>query len=204
MKPSSFSLFVLFAFFTSLTTARFLVDSQGEPIVNGASYYIVHPIWPGPGGLDLAKTGNETCPLSVVQLPFSIFPERGLPWTVKSPSEIVNITSSTNVDFFSVEGKVPSCVPVPSKWTIVEGEDGVKSVKISGYEKTLQGWFRIQQYSILANKIEFCPVNGDSCKDLGISRDNDGNSLLVITDDNPLIVVFIKAESSDARRASII
>ncbi|XP_054781866.1 factor Xa inhibitor BuXI-like, partial [Prosopis cineraria] len=104
---------------------------------------------------------------------------------------------------FSVEGKVPSCVPVPSKWTIVE-EDGVKSVKISGwYEKTLRGWFRIQPYTLFTYKIVFCPIDGDSCRDLGIARGNDGNSLLVITDDYPLIAVFIKAESSDARRASI-
>ncbi|XP_054782448.1 kunitz-type elastase inhibitor BrEI-like [Prosopis cineraria] len=138
MKPSLFSLLVLFSFFTSLTTAKFLLDSQGEPIVNGASYYITGPIWPGPGGLDLAKTGNETCPFSIVQHPTSIFPDYGLPWTVTSSLKIRYIKPNTNVDFFSVEGKVPSCVPVPSKWTIVE-EDGVKSVKISGwYKKTLR------------------------------------------------------------------
>ncbi|XP_054779697.1 factor Xa inhibitor BuXI-like [Prosopis cineraria] len=203
MKPSLFSLFVLFAFFTSLTTAKFLLDSQGEPIENGASYYITGPIRPGPGGMDLAKTRNETCPFSVVQLPTSIFPDYGLPWTVTSPSNIRYITPITNVSFFSVEGKVPSCVPVPSKWTIVEGEDGVKSVKISGgYEKTLQGWFRIQPYTLIAYKIVFCPINGDSCRDIGIAIDHDGNWLLVITDGYPLLAVFRKAESSDARRAS--
>ncbi|XP_054779538.1 trypsin inhibitor DE5 alpha chain-like [Prosopis cineraria] len=203
MKPSLFSLFVLFAFFTSLTTAKFLLDSQGEPIENGGSYYILPHIWPIGGGLDLAKTGNETCPYSVVQLPYSIDTDYGLPWIVTSPLKIRYITPSINVDFFSVEGKVPSCVLVPSKWTIVE-EDGVKSVKISGgYEKTLQGSFRIQPYTLFAYKIVFCPLNGDSCRDLGIARGNDGNSLLVITDDYLLIAVFIKAESYNARRASI-
>ncbi|XP_054781867.1 factor Xa inhibitor BuXI-like [Prosopis cineraria] len=188
MKPSLFSLLVLFSFFTSLTTAKFLLDGQGEPIVNGASYYIHSPITPGPGGLDLAKTGNETCPHSVVQRPSSIFPDYGF----------------INVDFFSIEGKVLSYVPVPSRWTIVEGEDGMKSMKISGgYEKTMQCSFRIQPYTLFTYKIVFCPINGDSCRDLGIARGNDGNSLLVITDDYPLIAVFINAESSDARRTSI-
>ncbi|XP_054781852.1 trypsin inhibitor DE-3-like [Prosopis cineraria] len=170
MKPSLLSLLVLFSFFTSLTTAKFLLDSQGEPIVNGASYYIHSPITPGPGGLDLAKTGNETCPHSVVQRPSSIFPDYG---------------------------KVLSYVPVPSRWTIVEGEDGMKSMKVSGgYEKTLRGSFRIQPHTLFTYKIVFCPINGDSCRDLGIARGNDGNSLLVITGDYPLIAIFIKAKSS--------
>ncbi|XP_054781862.1 trypsin inhibitor 1B-like [Prosopis cineraria] len=154
-------------------------------------------------GLDLANTGNETCSLSVAQLPHTIDIDYGLPCAVTSPLKIRYIISSINVDFF-VEGKVPSCVPVPSKWTIVEGEDGIQSMKISEYEKTLQGWFKIQQYPNFTRKIMFCPINGDSWRDLKISRSHDGIMRLVITDDNPLIAIFIRDQSSDVRKASII
>ncbi|XP_054779698.1 trypsin inhibitor DE-3-like [Prosopis cineraria] len=200
MKPVLFSLFVLLAFSSSSATSKFVLDSEGNELINGGTYYILPHIWALGGGLRLAKTGNETCPLSVVQSPFEV--DNGFPWTIRSPLKIRILPLDSNVDFFSVKGKVPSCVPIPSVWTMVE-EDGLKSVKIAEYEKAQEGWFRIQQYTSIAYKIVFCPINGDSCRDLGISRGNDGKSLLVITNDTPLYVVFIKAESSDARRASI-
>ncbi|XP_054779718.1 factor Xa inhibitor BuXI-like [Prosopis cineraria] len=203
MKTSLFSLFVLFAFlFTSSATAKFVLDSRGNPLENGGSYYILPHIWPLGDGLDLAKTGNnETCPLSVVVLPYTININYGLPWTILSPSRIRFVPTNTKLDFFSVEGKVPTCVPIPSKWSILEGEDGIKSVEISGCEKTVEGRFKIEATTSYAYKIVFCPINGDSCKDLGMSS---SGRQLVITDDIPLYVVFFKAESSsDAQRASI-
>ncbi|KAI9100784.1 hypothetical protein K1719_024146 [Acacia pycnantha] len=195
MKPSSFSLFFLFAFIASSAKAQFVLDVKGDIVVNGGTYYILPYIWALGGGLELAKTGNETCPLSVVQSPFEV--EHGLPWTIRSPLKIRDVKSNMALDFFSVEGKVPSCVPSPSKWTIVEGEDGIKSVKIRGFKNTLKGWFKIQQYNSIAYKIVFCPINGDSCGNLGISMDDHGNRLLVITDDHPLVVGFVKVESSE-------
>ncbi|KAI9100862.1 hypothetical protein K1719_024224 [Acacia pycnantha] len=195
MKPSSFALFFLFAFITSSAKAQFVLDVKGDIVVNGGTYYILPYIWALGGGLELAKTGNETCPLSVVQSPFEV--ERGLPWTIRSPLKIRDVTTNMALDFFSFEGKVPSCVSLPSKWTIVEGEDGIKSVKIRGFKNTLEGWFKIKKYTTMAYKIEFCPINGDSCGNLGISNDDHGNRLLVITDDHPLVVVFFKVESSE-------
>ncbi|KAI9100802.1 hypothetical protein K1719_024164 [Acacia pycnantha] len=195
MKPSLFALFFfLFAFIASSAKAQFVVDNHGNNVINGGRYYILPNIWAIGGGLKLAKTGNETCPLSVVQSPAEV--DNGLPWTIMSPLRILYITTNTRLDFFSVKGKVPSCVPLPSKWTIVEGEDGIKYVKIRGFKNTLQGWFKIQQYNSIAYKIVFCPVNGDSCRNLGISRDEHGNRFLVITDD-PLVVIFVKVESSE-------
>ncbi|XP_054779556.1 trypsin inhibitor DE-3-like [Prosopis cineraria] len=198
MKPSLFSLSVLFAFISSFATAQFVLDIEGNYLINGGTYYILPHIWALGGGLKLAKTGNETYPLSVVQSPFET--DNGLPWRITSPLRIKFIPANTSLDF-STLGKVPRLW----KWAVVEEEDGNKPVKIIRYENTLKGWFKIQQYNSWAYKIVFCPTNGDSCGDLGISRDDDGKRLLVITDDNPLFVVFVKAESSDSQiRASII
>ncbi|KAK4269865.1 hypothetical protein QN277_022966 [Acacia crassicarpa] len=212
MKPSSFALFFLFAIIASSAKAQFVLDVKGNIVVNGGTYYIIPYIWALGGGLGLAKTGNEACPLSVVQSPAEV--DNGLPWTIMSPLRILHITTNTRLDFFAVKGKVPSCVPVPSKWTIVEGDDGIscvpvpskwtivegddgiKYVKIRGFKNTLQGWFKIQKYNSIAYKIVFCPVNGDSCRNLGISRDEHGKRFLVITDD-PLVVIFVKVESSE-------
>ncbi|XP_054781861.1 kunitz-type serine protease inhibitor DrTI-like [Prosopis cineraria] len=114
---------------------------------------------------------------------------------------------------------------MPSKWIVVD-EDGTKSVKVSAYENIPNGRFKIQPVYSWAYKIVFCPIYGDSCGDLGISKDvdgkrrfglvqdscrdlrisrsHDGIMRLVITDDNPLIAIFIRDQSSDARRASVI
>ncbi|XP_054781851.1 trypsin inhibitor A-like [Prosopis cineraria] len=161
MKPSLFSLSVLFAFISSFATAQFVLDIEGNYLINGGTYYILPHIWALGGGLKLAKTGNETYPLSVVQSPF----------------ETDNGCGSG---------------------LLLKKEDGNKPVKIIRYENTLKGWFKIQQYNSWAYKIVFCPTNGDSCGDLGISRDDDGKRLLVIT-----LMITLLSPSSFIQLAAI-
>ncbi|KAK4269875.1 hypothetical protein QN277_022973 [Acacia crassicarpa] len=194
MKPSLIALFTLFAFIASSAKAS-VVDVKGEPIINGGTYYILPYIWAFGGGLRLAKTGNETCPLSVAQSPAEV--DNGLPWTISSPLKILYLPTNSRVDF-SVEGKVPNCVPSPSIWTIVEEEDGVKAVKIGGYKNTIKGVFMIQKFTQISYKIVFCPTNGDSCGDIGLSSRG-----LVITNNSPLGLVFVKAESSEVSKQVI-
>ncbi|XP_054779650.1 trypsin inhibitor DE5 alpha chain-like [Prosopis cineraria] len=167
MKPSLCSLLVLFAFISSSATAQFVHDIEGNDLINGGTYYILPRIWALGGGLKLAKTGNETCPLNVVQSPSEI--DNGLPWRIASPLRIRFIPTNTSLDFFSVEGKVPSCVPMPSKWIVVE-EDGTKSVKVSAYENIPNGRFKIQPYNSWAYKIVFCPIYGVLVEILGFPR----------------------------------
>ncbi|XP_028791506.1 kunitz-type trypsin inhibitor KTI2-like [Neltuma alba] len=101
-----------------------------------------------------------------------------------------------NVDISFIA--VPICAPAPSKWTIVVGEEGTKSVKITGYDNTLKGWFRIQNYDSLAYKIVFCLTDAGSCEDVGISSDDYGNRRLLISNGNPFAVVFVKSPSLEA------
>ena len=188
MKPSLIALSFLFAFITSSAQAQFLRDANGELLVNGGTYHIFPfiNIW---GGMTLAKTGNETCPLTVSPAPnFSVF-RNGLPWTISNPSKIKYIKSNTWVNIFSNEGKLPNCVPSPAFWTIVEGEDGTQSVKVGWHEDTIKGHFYIQPFAIGSYKIVFCPTDGGSCGDLGLS-----NGGLAITD-HTLGFVFRKVES---------
>ncbi|KAK4269876.1 hypothetical protein QN277_022974 [Acacia crassicarpa] len=199
MKPSLIALFTLFAFIASSAKA-FVIDANGEPVINGGTYYI-HPfINLLGGGLTLAKTGNETCPLTVEPNPFRPSrPGNGLPWRISSPVRSRFIPTDVWVYFSTVDETKPSCVPFPSKWTIVEEEDGVKSVKVSGhYENTITGVFRIQKYATFTYKIVFCPTDGDSCQDIGLSSRG-----LVLTDDVPLTVIFLKVESSEVSKQVI-
>ncbi|KAK4269874.1 hypothetical protein QN277_022972 [Acacia crassicarpa] len=202
MKPSLIALFSLFAFIASSAKA-FVIDAEGEPVVNGGTYYILPFINVLGGGLTLAKTGNETCPLSVKPYPsLPIHLEHGLPWKIASPLRIRYLPTNVWVDFFTVDETIPSCVPFPSSWTIVEEEDGVKSVKVSGhgYENTITGVFRIKKYTKIGYtyKIVFCPTDSDSCKDIGLSSRG-----LVLTDDVPLGVIFVKVESSEVSKQVI-
>ncbi|KAK4269872.1 hypothetical protein QN277_022971 [Acacia crassicarpa] len=195
MKSSLIALFTLFAFIASSAKAEFVVDVNGQPVINGGTYYIQPYIWAIGGGLRVGITGNETCPLSVVVSPFEV--DKGLSWRISSPLKILYVRTNSRVDF-SVEGKLPNCAPSPKSWTIVEEEHGVESVKISGYKNTIKGVFKIQKYTQIAYKIVFCSTDGDSCGDIGLS-----NRRLVITDDNPLGLVFVKAESTEVSKQVI-
>ncbi|KAL1339226.1 hypothetical protein AAHE18_U019700 [Arachis hypogaea] len=165
-----FAIFILFAFISihlpSLATAE-LVDTDGNLIENGGSYYIL-PVFRGNGGgIGQTATGNETCPLTVVQQHSEV--DNGLPIIISSPLKIRYLG----------EG-------------IREGA----AVKLTGfYENQVQGWFEIRK-TLDVFKLSFCASSNNNCMDIGVKRDDEGNRLLVTTEDNPFVVVFKKARSS--------
>ncbi|XP_054781870.1 trypsin inhibitor 1B-like [Prosopis cineraria] len=142
--------------------------------------------------LGLAATGNETCPLTVVQKPSE--ETDGLPLTISSAARIAYIAEGLLLDIaFSA---VPNCSPMPSKWTIVDEQPVGMSLKISGYNNTVEGKFKIFKYQSLFYKLKFCPT-GDPCGDLGFYYDQSGKRHLVfVTDESPLAVVFKKLSYS--------
>ncbi|XP_028777975.1 trypsin inhibitor DE-3-like [Neltuma alba] len=184
--------FLFFAFISA--KADILVDTEGNPVRNGGSYYILPALWGHGGGVGLAATGNETCPLTVVQT-FSEL-SNGLPTKLSSPYLIAYLTTNLITEFTAAAP--PECAARPAKWTIVGGEDETKQVKLVGYQNTLRGSFNIQTYHGLTYKIVFCPTDEDSCSALGISRNNKGDRILVVDNNNPFVVVFHKAASSAA------
>nr|P32733.1 RecName: Full=Kunitz-type trypsin inhibitor alpha chain [Prosopis juliflora]AAB21123.1 Kunitz trypsin inhibitor alpha chain [Prosopsis juliflora, seeds, Peptide, 137 aa] [Prosopis juliflora] len=76
-----------------------LLDVDGEILRNGGSYYILPAFRGKGGGLELAKTEGETCPLTVVQARSET--DRGLPASIWSPPRIAIIRPgfSLNIEF---------------------------------------------------------------------------------------------------------
>ncbi|XP_047161068.1 kunitz-type trypsin inhibitor KTI1-like [Vigna umbellata] len=173
MKFTTFlSLFLLCAFTSDLPSASadVVVDTDGNPIQNGGVYFITPVIVTGNGGgVEFAATGNETCPLSVVQNPNPF--SNGFPVHISSPLRILFIGEGTILTLgFTF---VPPCVPIPSLWTPVKGEEEELPVKLTGYDNTVSGWFKIKSVpvDIGGYNILFCPLDDSSCGYLGIQFD---------------------------------
>jgi len=71
-----------------------------------------------------------------------------------------------------------------------------QAVKLPGYSSTVSGWFKIEQSSLeYLYKVVFCARTGGTCGDVGISVDDEGTSRLVVTEDEGIVVEFMKASS---------
>ncbi|RDX65764.1 Kunitz-type trypsin inhibitor KTI1, partial [Mucuna pruriens] len=192
------ALFLLCVFTPHLasSTTDFVVDTDGDYLRNGGTYYVLPVIRGRGGGIEQALTGNETCPLTVVQSPLEV--SKGLPLIISSPFRILYIYEGLilNIRFTFV----PSCAPVPSTWTIVEGLPEGLAVKLTGYENTVPGWFKIKRASLDFNdyKLVFCARDDSTCGDIGIYIDRHGIRRLVVTQNDPLLVRFQKVTSSTA------
>ncbi|KAF7813430.1 Kunitz-type trypsin inhibitor KTI1 [Senna tora] len=195
------SLFLL-AFF-STTTSAVVVDTDGNIMKNGGSYYIL-PVFRGMGGgLGLGQTGNETCPISVVQDPNEL--SHGMPVRIASPylTTFINEGFPLSIGFITV----PTCADTPSEWTVVKKMNELGfPVKITGYKNTLNGVFTIKRHEERDYKIQFCGYNSMMCGDIGIHVDDDGVRHVVVGHVNgPFLVNFKKqpqhsGESSRSRQ----
>ncbi|XP_054782238.1 chymotrypsin inhibitor 3-like [Prosopis cineraria] len=117
MKTTFLALFLVFAFASA--KADFVVDTEGNPVRNGGSYYILPALWGHGGGVGLAATGNESCPLTVVQKSSEL--SNGLPTRLASPYRIAYLPTNFIMEFTVVAP--PKCADTPANWTIVRGED---------------------------------------------------------------------------------
>nr|P83036.2 RecName: Full=Trypsin inhibitor; Short=LTI; Short=LlTI; AltName: Full=Kunitz-type trypsin inhibitor LlTI; Contains: RecName: Full=Trypsin inhibitor alpha chain; Contains: RecName: Full=Trypsin inhibitor beta chain [Leucaena leucocephala] len=171
-----------------------LVDLDGDPLYNGMSYYIL-PVARGKGGgLELARTGSESCPRTVVQTRSET--SRGLPARLASPYRIL-IGSNIPLTIEFQPQKPYSCHGHSSRslqWKV----EKTQMVKIasSDEEQRLFGPFQIQPYRN-HYKLVYCESESrnhhDDCRDLGISIDDQQNRLLVVKNGDPLVVQFAKA-----------
>ncbi|KAF7813421.1 kunitz-type trypsin inhibitor KTI1-like [Senna tora] len=180
----------LLAFF-SATTSAVVLDTDGDAVQNGGSYYILPAFRGKGGGLGLARTGYETCPLSVVQDSNQL--SNGMPVEISSPLRITIIKEGfpLNLRFEAV----PICAVTPSRWTVVK--DAPHPVKLTGfYENTLSGSFTIEKYD-MDYKLKFCGRESDTCADVGVYVDENGVRQLVMGEANgQLVVKFKKATPS--------
>ncbi|RDY09284.1 Kunitz-type trypsin inhibitor KTI1, partial [Mucuna pruriens] len=191
-----FGLFLLCAFTSYLpsTTAEGVFDTNGEPVINGGTYYVLPVIRGRGGGIERALTGNETCPLTVLQSPNEL--SKGLPIRFSSPFFFPYIAQGFPLIISFTF--VPFCSPIPSSWTIVDGLPEGLAVKLTGYENTVSGVFTIAKSSLELNsyKLLFHASYSGSSKAIGIHIDGDGNRLLVVNDNNPFLFQLQKYTTS--------
>lgn len=205
MKNTIFSaLFLLCAFTTSYlpsAIADFVLDNEGNPLENGGTYYILSDITAF-GGIRAAPTGNERCPLTVVQSRNEL--DKGIGTIISSPYRIRFIAEghplSLKFDSFAV---IMLCVGIPTEWSVVEDLPEGPAVKIGENKDAMDGWFRLERVSddeFNNYKLVFCPQQAEDnkCEDIGIQIDDDGIRRLVLSKNKPLVVQFQKFRSSTA------
>nr|BAF95193.1 Kunitz trypsin inhibitor [Glycine soja] len=196
-----FALFLFCAFTTSYlpsAIADFVLDNEGNPLENGGTYYILSDITAF-GGIRAAPTGNERCPLTVVQSRNEL--DKGIGTIISSPYRIRFIAEghplSLKFDSFAV---IMLCVGIPTEWSVVEDLPEGPAVKIGENKDAVDGWFRLERVSddeFNNYKLVFCPqqAEDDKCGDIGISIDHDdGTRRLVVSKNKPLVVQFQKLD----------
>ena len=188
-------LFLVIAFLISLSAYNALPDSvldiTGKNLRLGIDYHVV-PVFHSRGdGLTLASTGNETCPLDVVQEQQDV--NNGLPLTfipVNPNKGVICVSTDLNIKFSAATVCIQSTVwklgydeSLPQYFITSGGVEGNPGRKIEKYEK---------DYKLL-----FCPTVCDSCRviciDVGIFIKS-GKWRLALSDrDVPFKVMFKKA-----------
>ncbi|KAL8457228.1 hypothetical protein ACS0TY_035174 [Phlomoides rotata] len=174
-----------------------VLDIYNNQLRAGTNYYILPVIDGRGGGVTLATTANKTCPLDVIQEPLQS--TNGLPLTflpVNSKKGVVRISTDLNIKFSAA----PTCVK-STVWKVAYDESTqnffVKSEGVEGNpgRETLDNWFKIEEYDG-DYKFVFCPTVCNFCKvvckNVGVLV-QDGKRRLVLTDNAPFKIMFIKA-----------
>ncbi|MBA0571669.1 hypothetical protein Golob_002048 [Gossypium lobatum] len=175
-----------------------VLDISGKMLRTGNDYYIL-PVFRGRGGgLTLASTGNETCPLHVVQEQLEV--SNGLPVTF-SPFNIkkgvIRVSTDHNIKFSAATICVQSTV-----WKLANFDDSTRQwfLTCGGVEgnpgrQTIDNWFKIEKHED-DYKLVFCPTVCDFCKvmcrDVGVFIDDAGVRRLALSD-VPFKIMFKRA-----------
>ncbi|XVF41517.1 hypothetical protein PTKIN_Ptkin01aG0285900 [Pterospermum kingtungense] len=175
-----------------------VLDISGQELQRGTDYYILPVVRGRGGGLTLASTGNETCPLDVVQAQQEV--SNGLPLTfspVNVDDGVVRVSTDMNIKFSAATICAQSTV-----WKLENDESIQKLIVTTGGvegnpgRETLSNWFQIQKFED-DYKLVFCPGVCDTCRpvcgDLGVFVDEDGIRRLALRSDEPLKVMFKRA-----------
>ncbi|KAK4858171.1 hypothetical protein QYF36_012145 [Acer negundo] len=199
--------FFIFAFVTKAPLVVSAADASHSPVLDiagkkllaGTDYYIL-PVFRGRGGgLSLASTGDETCPLDVVQE--QQVAENGLPVTfspVHIKKGVIRLSIDQNIKFSastvcdqSTVWKLDSHDDSLGQWFVTTG--GVEGNPSS---RTTRNWFKIEKFDD-DYKLVFCPSVCDICKvlcrDIGIYIDKATGIRRLALSDTPFKVMFKKA-----------
>ncbi|CAK8532491.1 unnamed protein product [Lathyrus sativus] len=207
LSPLTLS-FLLFVFITNLSLAfsnevlRQVLDVNGNPIFPGGQYYI-RPAIRGPtgGGVRLGRTGNLTCPVTVLQDRREA--KNGLPVKFVIPGISPGIIfTGTPIEILYT--RKPSCAK-SSKWLVfVDNVIQKACVGIGGPEnypgvQTLSGLFKIEKHeSGFGYKLGFCIKGSPTCLDIGRFDNDEAGRRLNLTEHEAFQVQFVEAEANDA------
>ncbi|CAI9113351.1 OLC1v1013935C1 [Oldenlandia corymbosa var. corymbosa] len=194
--------FTIIAFIASLGSAQTepVLDTDGNPVQVGVDYYVVPPAGnnTGGGGLGLQSSGNQTCPLDVVQVLEQN--SYGLPLFFQSvnPNEkVVNLGVDQNVQFNASTICIMSTV-----WRLQFQSNEqmnlyyVTTGGVAGNpgRETLSNWFQVERFED-AYTFVYCPTVCDICRpvcgNIGVIVEN-GRRVLGINRSQPLKVTFKK------------
>ncbi|KAK2979635.1 hypothetical protein RJ640_023563 [Escallonia rubra] len=171
-----------------------VLDTAGKKLRTGVDYYILPVVRGRGGGLTLARTRNETCPLDVVQEQHEV--DHGIPLVfapVDTKKGVIRVSTDHNIKFSGATIRVQSTV-----WKL-NSYNGQHVVTTGGVEgnpgrETIDNWFKIEKYED-NYKLVFCPTVCNYCKvickGVGILIQN-GRRQLTLSD-VPFKVMFKKA-----------
>nr|4ZOT_A Chain A, Kunitz-type serine protease inhibitor BbKI [Bauhinia bauhinioides] len=159
-----------------------VVDTNGQPVSNGADAYYLVPVSHGHAGLALAKIGNEAEPRAVVLDPHH---RPGLPVRFESPLRINIIKESyfLNIKF----GPSSSDSGV---WDVIQQDPIGLAVKVTD-TKSLLGPFKVEKEGE-GYKIVYYPERGQTGLDIGLVHRND-KYYLAVKDGEPCVFKIRKA-----------
>ncbi|GAU45377.1 hypothetical protein TSUD_89970 [Trifolium subterraneum] len=204
MKPTMLTTISLLLFASTtyfpliaLSSNEQLEDINGNPIFYSTHFYIKPSIFgPAGGGVRLGKTGNSTCPLTVLQDYSEVI--NGLPVKFTNPGEIFIDLITTDELLKGIEFvEKPECGE-SSKWIVVEDDDfprpwiGIGGIEDNKDKKIIDGRFKIVKHGF-GYKIVFCPritAPPGLCFDIGRYSDENGRRL-ILTEKNPFEIVFV-------------
>lgn len=171
-----------------------VLDTSGQKLRTGVKYYIL-PVFRGRGGgLTVSSSGNNTCPLFVVQEKLEV--SKGTPVTFtpyNAKSGVILTSTDLNIKSY---GKTTTC-DKPPVWKLLKVLTGVWFLSTGGVEgnpgvNTVVNWFKIEK----AEKdyvLSFCPSFAQTlCRELGLYVGDDGNKHLSLSDKVPSFKVMFK------------
>nr|AFK33741.1 unknown [Lotus japonicus] len=197
---------LLFAFTTYIIPSAFsqvpdlVKDTDGIPLRSDGRYYIRPALrGPGGGGVSPGETGNQTCPVTVLQHKSEVENGNGVKFEHYPNIGIIYEGVPLTISFGDIYGFCADS----TKWVVVSDDFPGKWVGIGGAEdhpgkEIVSGLFDIQKYDDVAYKLVFTPVTGGSpglSVDIGRRDDKNGRRLILAEEDERTYrVVFARVD----------
>ncbi|XP_057446448.1 kunitz-type trypsin inhibitor-like 2 protein [Lotus japonicus] len=174
-------------------------DINGIPLSSDGKYYVLPAIWgPTGGGVSPRVTGNQTCPVTVLQSYYEVENGKGVKFEHFPNIGIIYEGVPLKIYFANIYGYCAES----TEWVVVSDDFPTPWVGIGGAadhpgKQIVSGLFDIQKYDNFSYKLVFTHINGGSpgrSIDIGRRDDKNGRRLILAQDDDYTFhVVFVRA-----------